>query len=41
MADICASVQESIVHILMKKLQAAVEETGITQVGLAGGVSAN
>jgi N6-L-threonylcarbamoyladenine synthase len=41
MADICASVQESIVHILMKKLQAAVEETGIVQVGLAGGVSAN
>ncbi len=41
LADICASVQAAIVGILIKKLGAAVEETGITQVGLAGGVSAN
>ena len=40
-ADICASVQSAIVCILMKKLAAAVVETGITSVGLAGGVSAN
>jgi N6-L-threonylcarbamoyladenine synthase len=41
MADICASVQYTIVNILMKKLEAAVRETGITSVALAGGVSAN
>jgi N6-L-threonylcarbamoyladenine synthase len=41
LADICASVQFSIVNILMKKLEAAVHETGIKTVALAGGVSAN
>lgn len=39
--DLCASVQHTIVNILMKKLTAAVVETGITEVCLAGGVSAN
>jgi N6-L-threonylcarbamoyladenine synthase len=41
MADICASLQHRIVHILLKKLIKAVKETGITNVCLAGGVSAN
>lgn len=41
LADICASVQARIVSILMNKLRLAVEETGITEVALAGGVSAN
>jgi N6-L-threonylcarbamoyladenine synthase len=41
LADICASVQNAIVNTLMKKLKKAVEKTGITQVCLAGGVSAN
>lgn len=41
LADICASVQTRIVSILMNKLRLAVEETGITEVALAGGVSAN
>uniref|UniRef100_UPI00404B8DC8 tRNA (adenosine(37)-N6)-threonylcarbamoyltransferase complex transferase subunit TsaD n=1 Tax=Flavobacterium sp. TaxID=239 RepID=UPI00404B8DC8 len=40
-ADICASVQHTIVHILMQKLKKAVEETGINQVAIGGGVSAN
>lgn len=39
--DICASVQNAIVNILLKKLEAAVHETGIKTVCLAGGVSAN
>lgn len=41
MADICASVQYTLVEILMKKLRKAVEQTGITQVAIAGGVAAN
>ncbi len=39
--DICASVQQRIVSILLNKLQKAAQQTGITQVCLAGGVSAN
>ena len=40
-ADICASIQYTIVAILMKKLEKAVKKTGIKQVAIAGGVSAN
>ncbi|MCH8329864.1 MAG: tRNA (adenosine(37)-N6)-threonylcarbamoyltransferase complex transferase subunit TsaD [Bacteroidetes bacterium] len=40
-ADICASVQQRIVTILMNKLVKASEQTGISQVAVAGGVSAN
>ncbi|SFC52443.1 N6-L-threonylcarbamoyladenine synthase [Flexibacter flexilis DSM 6793] len=39
--DICASVQYTLVEILMRKLRKAVRETGITEVAIAGGVSAN
>jgi len=39
--DLCASVQYSIIRILIKKLEKAVKETGIRQVCIAGGVSAN
>lgn len=39
--DLCASVQKTIVDILMDKIQIAVEQTGIRQVAIAGGVSAN
>ena len=39
--DICASIQNRIVSILLNKLKKAVLETGLTQVCLAGGVSAN
>lgn len=39
--DICASVQQRIVSILMHKLEKAVDETGINRVAIAGGVSAN
>jgi N6-L-threonylcarbamoyladenine synthase len=41
LADICASVQTRIVSILMNKLRRAAAETGIKEVALAGGVSAN
>ncbi|MEY3417971.1 MAG: tRNA ((37)-N6)-threonylcarbamoyltransferase complex transferase subunit TsaD [Bacteroidota bacterium] len=39
--DICASIQASIVEILLKKLRKAAKETGIKEIAIAGGVSAN
>ena len=41
MADICASFQKDLIDILLKKLIIAVKQTGIREVALAGGVSAN
>lgn len=40
-ADLCASVQHTILNILFKKLIKAAKETGINQIAIAGGVSAN
>jgi len=39
--DICASIQHTIIEILMDKIKMAVKETGITQIAIGGGVSAN
>ena len=39
--DLCASLERIIVEILMKKLKQAAKDTGINQVAVAGGVSAN
>ncbi|MEQ9566622.1 MAG: hypothetical protein RLN85_12585, partial [Pseudomonadales bacterium] len=39
--DICASVQHTILEILMEKLDMAVEQTGIKEVAIGGGVAAN
>ena len=39
--DLAASLEKTIVDILMKKLRKAVKDTGIRQVAVAGGVSAN
>ena len=39
--DICASIQFTIVDYLMDKLKNAVKETGITEIAIGGGVSAN
>ncbi len=39
--DLAASLEHTIVDILMKKLRLAVKDTGIRQVAVAGGVSAN
>lgn len=40
-ADICASIQHTIIEILMDKLKLAVAETRINQIAIGGGVSAN
>lgn len=40
-ADLCASLQNVIVNILISKLVKASVQTGITEIGIAGGVSAN
>lgn len=39
--DICTSVQRTIVTFLMNKLTKAAEQTGIKEIAIAGGVSAN
>ena len=39
--DICASIQHTIVEILMEKLKNTVKKTGIKHIAIAGGVSAN
>jgi N6-L-threonylcarbamoyladenine synthase len=41
LADICASVQERIISILLNKVKKAAEQTGIKDICIAGGVSAN
>lgn len=41
LADICASIQHRIISILMNKVKKASTETGIKDVCIAGGVSAN
>jgi len=41
LADICASVQGRIVSILLNKYRKAAKETGVTDLCIAGGVSAN
>jgi N6-L-threonylcarbamoyladenine synthase len=40
-ADLCASLQQTIVSILLSKLVKAAATTGISEIGIAGGVSAN
>ena len=39
--DICASIQYSIIEILMDKMKLAVNQTGINRIAIGGGVSAN
>ena len=40
-ADICASYQRALLDVLFDKLEKAIKDTGISNVALAGGVSAN
>jgi N6-L-threonylcarbamoyladenine synthase len=40
-ADLCASLQDTIINILIAKLIKASQITGIKEIGIAGGVSAN
>lgn len=39
--DLCASIQRTIIDILLKKAEKAAKQYGITELALAGGVSAN
>jgi N6-L-threonylcarbamoyladenine synthase len=39
--DICASIQYTIIEILMDKMKLAVDQTGINRIAIGGGVSAN
>ena len=41
LSDLCASVQHTIVTMLLRNLKKAVEQTGVKEVCIAGGVSAN
>lgn len=41
LADLCASVQERIISILLSKLKKAAVQTGVRNICIAGGVSAN
>lgn len=38
---LCASIQHTIIEMLMQKLKLAAKQTGITEIAIAGGVSAN
>jgi N6-L-threonylcarbamoyladenine synthase len=40
-ADICASVQKTLIEILLRKVKKAMVQTGCKQIAIAGGVSAN
>ena len=40
-ADLCASLQHTIISILINKMVTASNQTGIKEIGIAGGVSAN
>jgi N6-L-threonylcarbamoyladenine synthase len=39
--DLCASIQFTIIDILLDKLKKAIKQTGIKEIAVAGGVSAN
>lgn len=39
--DLCASVQKTIVDVLMNKLEKAAQDFGVSHIAIAGGVSAN
>lgn len=41
LADICASIQKTLVNMLLKKLKKAARQEAIKEVAIAGGVSAN
>ncbi|MEO1219211.1 MAG: tRNA (adenosine(37)-N6)-threonylcarbamoyltransferase complex transferase subunit TsaD [Bacteroidota bacterium] len=39
--DLCASIQQTLINMVLEKLKSAVAQTGISAVGIAGGVAAN
>ncbi|MEM9830709.1 MAG: tRNA (adenosine(37)-N6)-threonylcarbamoyltransferase complex transferase subunit TsaD [Bacteroidota bacterium] len=40
-ADLCASVQDTLIRMLLEKVEIAADQTGIREIAIAGGVSAN
>ena len=40
-ADICASIQHTLIQMLLTKVKAAMAQTGVNTLALAGGVAAN
>ena len=41
MADLCASIQYTLIEIIFEKIKSAVEQTGIKEIAIGGGVAAN
>ncbi len=41
LSDLCASVQSTLISMLLEKVEAAASQTGIREIAIAGGVSAN
>lgn len=41
LSDLCASLQKTIIDILLNKLKKAIRQTGVKEVAIGGGVSAN
>jgi N6-L-threonylcarbamoyladenine synthase len=41
LADLCASIQHTLINMLLEPLHKATQQEGITQVAIAGGVAAN
>ncbi len=41
LSDLCASIQQTIIEILIEKITSASKQTGIQQIAISGGVSAN
>lgn len=41
LTDLCASIQQTIIEILIDKIKTASKQTGIRQIAISGGVSAN
>ncbi len=41
LADLCASIQFTLIEIIYEKIEAAVAQTGITEIAIGGGVAAN
>ena len=41
LADLCASIQYTLIEIIFEKIKLAVDQTGLTEIAIGGGVAAN
>ena len=41
LADLCASIQFTLIEIIFEKIKLSVNQTGITEIAIGGGVAAN